>query len=470
MVHSLIMASESQYIHELATRVNEVGGRAMLVGGCVRDQLIGIEPLDWDVEVFGVEPKLLRELIAEIGTVNAVGEVFTVYKVGSDLDVAIPRREKKIGKGHRGFEVTGDPSMSFSEAARRRDFTINAILRDPLTGEIIDPYDGREDIRAEKLRAVSSETFGEDSLRVLRAAQFSARFGFELDEGTANLCREIDLLDLPSERIWSELEKLLLLAKEPSKGFELMNAVGALDQLFPEIVALRGVEQEPEWHPEGDVYVHTLLVIDEARKLIEYLPYAKKVSVMLGALCHDFGKPSTTEYLDGRWRSLGHEEAGVEPTQTFLKRININTLDGYDVKNQVIQLVRQHLKPGMFYKVRDEISDGAFRRLAQKVEPDLLYRVAKADSLGRNAPWVAKEKHFDAVAQDWFIERVRELSVQERAPEPILMGRHLISLGLQPSREFGIILNKVYELQLDGKIKGIEEAVDAANAIIAKDQ
>lgn len=438
----------------------------MLVGGCVRDQIRGVETKDWDVEVYGIQPGRLEKILEEFGAVNTVGAVFTVFKVGTDLDVSIPRRERKTAKGHRGFTVEGDPDMSFEEACRRRDFTVNAILKDPLTEEIIDPFDGQKDIEAETLGAVDPETFVEDSLRVLRAVQFAARFEFKIEPATYELCKKIDLTDLPNERVWGEVEKLLLKSERPGDGLKLMYDLGVTDQLFPELKALVGVPQEPEWHPEGDVDVHTMLVVNEAAKLIDDLAYPKKLSVMLGAVCHDLGKPSTTAVSDGRIRSLGHDEAGVEPTLSFLDRLNIHSLDGYDVREQVVQLVRYHLKPGEFYKVRDKVGDGAFRRLARKVEPDLLYRVAKADSLGRNAEWVPRENWFDAEAQEWFIERARELEVEEKGPQPILMGRHLIEMGLAPSREFGDIIDAVFEKQLDGEITTTEEAVAEARRII----
>src|ERR1044072_4590213 len=203
-------------ILELAEAVREAGGRALLVGGCVRDSLMGAQPKDWDVEVYGLWPERLREVLDRLGTVHVVGEAFTVYNLGSDLDVSLPRRERKLGRGHRGFVIEGDPSMSFVEASRRRDFTINAILQDPLTSEIIDPFAGRSDIEQGVLRAVSAETFGEDSLRVLRAAQFAARFEFRIAPETVELCRGIDISDLPPERIWGELGKLLLRARQSS--------------------------------------------------------------------------------------------------------------------------------------------------------------------------------------------------------------------------------------------------------------
>jgi len=452
-------------IVKLAEIVKLNGGRAMLVGGCVRDELMGIEPKDWDLEIYGIEPQVLREILDGFGKVDAVGEAFTVYKIGQDLDVALPRRERKTGRGHKGFVVEGDSQMSFEEASRRRDFTVNAILKDVLTGEIVDVYGGLEDIKNKILRVISKETFAEDSLRVLRAAQFAARFEFKIETETVEICRAIDLTDLPKERIWSELEKLLLKSEKPSIGLRWLYDLGVVEQLLPEMKALVGVPQQAEWHPEGDVDVHTLMVVDEARKLIDDLPYAKKVTVMLGALCHDFGKPTTTKFFDGKWRSHAHDEAGVEPTVSFLEKLGIFTLDGYDVRGQIIQLVRYHLLPGMFYK--SQPGDGAFRRLARRVEPDLLYRVARADSLGRNPDWLPKEKWFKAEAQEWFIERARDLTVETEAPKPILLGRHLIELGLEPSPKFGEITKSVYELQLDGKVTNLEEAISEAKKIMS---
>ena len=359
--------------------------------------------------------------------------------------------------------------MSVAEASRRRDFTINAILQDPLTGEVIDPFQGRQDIERRVLRAVSAETFVEDSLRVLRAAQFASRFQFEIEPDTVELCRTIDLSDLPAERIWGELEKLLLQSTRPSVGLEWLRQLGALEKVFPEIQSLIGVPQDPEWHPEGDVFVHTQLTIDRARELIQELSYPRQVTVMLAALAHDFGKPATTEFIDGRLRSRGHEEAGVPPAESFLDRINVHTIDGYNVRGQVVALVREHLKPGEFYKKRDEVGEGAFRRLARRCEPDLLYRVAKADSLGRNAEWVPREKWYGAEAQEWFIQRTRELEVEQRPPDPLLLGRHLLELGIEPGPRMGEITRAVYEMQLDGRVRTLDDAIEQARRLLATD-
>ncbi len=462
------MSEGSQKVLQISRAVHEAGGRALLVGGCVRDMIMGQIAKDWDLEVFQLEPDRLRELLEQFGTVSAVGEAFTVYKLGHDLDVSIPRRERKSGRGHRGFVIEGEPSMSIEDATRRRDFTINAILMDPLTAELIDPFEGRKDIEQRVLRSVSKDTFSEDSLRVLRAAQFASRFNFDIEPETVELCRSIELDDLPSERIWGEIEKLLLRSERPSVGLGWLRELGVVEKLFPEIASLIDVPQDPLWHPEGDVFVHTQLVIDRAREVIDALPYPKKVTVMLAALAHDFGKPATTDFLEGHWRSRGHEEAGVVPTTKFLDRLNVHTIDSYDVRSQVIALVRKHLKPGEFYKKRDEIGEGAFRRLARRCEPDLLYRVAKADSLGRNAQWVPREKWYDAEAQEWFIRRARELEVEQTAPSPILLGRHLIEMGMSPGPEMGDITRAVYEMQLDGRVRTLEDAQTEARKLIGR--
>jgi tRNA nucleotidyltransferase (CCA-adding enzyme) len=443
---------------EIAGAVRAAGGRALVVGGWVRDRLMGREGTkDLDIEVYGIPADPLRQILETFGRVETVGASFQVYKV-ADIDVSLPRRESKSGRGHKAFDVTGDPSMTVEEAARRRDFTMNAIAWDPLTDEYLDPFDGRRDIARRIIRAVDETTFGDDSLRVLRAVQFAARLEFDVEESTRRLCRTIPLDDLPAERVWGEFEKLLL-ARRPSLGFAIALDLGVIATLFPEMHALVGCEQEPEWHPEGDVWVHTLQVIDRARERIDDLPPAQQMAIMLGAVCHDFGKPATTAFLDGRIRSIDHEDQGVAPASAFLDRLNVHSMDGYDVRRQVLGMVAQHLKPGMWYKVRDEVGDGAFRRLAQKVDLELLARLAKADCLGRSPGT------FDCSAMDWFLERARSLGVEHRAPAPILLGRHLLELGLKPGPRLGEILRAVYEQQLDGKVTTIGEAVELAKTL-----
>ncbi len=444
----------------VAGRVREAGGRALVVGGWVRDRLMGRDSKDVDLEVFGLPASRLAPLLETFGRVELVGESFQVYKLG-DLDVSLPRRESKSGRGHRGFEVVGDPTLSLEEAARRRDFRINAIAWDPLTGEYLDPFDGRRDIDRRTLRVVDPARFGDDSLRVLRAIQFAARLDFALDDEGRALCRTIRLDDLPAERIWGEFEKLLF-APRPSIGLALALDLGVTASLFPELHALVGCPQEPEWHPEGDVWVHTLQVVDRARERVEGLDRPQQIVILLGAVCHDFGKPATTAIIDGRIRSMDHEEQGVAPASRFLDRLNVHSIDGYDVRRQVLAMVAQHLKPGSWYKVRNEVGDGAFRRLAQKVDLELLARVAKSDCLGR------EPGRFDCTAMDWFLERARTLGVEHRPPEPILLGRHVLALGLPPGPRVGAILKAVYERQLDGGVSDLDQAIAEARRIIGQ--
>ena len=449
---------------EIAEAVRDAGGRALIVGGWVRDRLRGTPSKDIDIEVFGIPQDRLPPLLEPIGRVEPVGQSFPVYKLvppggsAGDIDVALPRRESKHGRGHKGFEVQGDPSMSIAEAARRRDFTVNAIAWDPLTNVYEDPFDGRGDLAHRLLRAVDPRTFADDSLRALRAVQFAARFEFTLDDGTAALCRQLALDDLPAERIWGELEKLLLHAGRPSIGFRLALDLGVLRQVLPELLPLIGCEQEPEWHPEGDVWTHTLMVIDKARELNGDLDRPRRITIMLGAVCHDLGKPPTTAFIDGRIRSLDHEQAGVEPALSLLDRLNIHTIDGFEVRAQVVGLVAHHLKPGAFRKAAN-VTDGAFRRLAQKVDLELLARLARADCLGRTGD-------FDCSAMDWFLERARALGVEHEPPAPLLLGRHLLALGLSPGPRVGEILRQVYEKQLDGEITSVEAGIDEARRLL----
>jgi tRNA nucleotidyltransferase (CCA-adding enzyme) len=459
-----------QQAARLATAVRDAGGHALCVGGFVRDKLLRLRSggatagqvdrpsKDLDIEVFGIAQDALLPLLRSLGRVDPVGQAFPVYKLG-DIDVALPRRESKTGRGHKGFTVAGDPSMSFEDAARRRDFTINAIGWDPLTDEYLDPFGGRNDLSLRVLRVVDGETFPDDSLRVLRALQLAARFELSIDPDTARLCSAIALDDLPAERIWGEFEKLLLQAERPSIGFALARELGVIHQLLPEMEPLYDCPQDREWHPEGDVWSHTLMVIDKARQLNGDLDRPRLATVMLGAVCHDLGKPATTALIDGRVRSPNHEAMGVEPATRILDRLNINTLDGFDVRGQVLGLVTEHLRPMAFYKGRDAITDGAFRRLAQKVDLELLVRFARADCHGRAG-------EFDCSAMDWFIDRARSLGVEHKPPAPILLGRHLIEMGVEPGPGMGEILRAVYELQLDGAVTTLDEARDRARPLI----
>lgn len=445
--------------------VRAAGGRAMLVGGWVRDYLLGRESKDCDIEVYGLEPERLRDVLNSIARVNTVGEQFAVYKLAFksatgaafEIDVSMPRRESKSGRGHRGFTITGDPQMTWAEAARRRDFTINAILYDPLTDEIVDPFGGVADLQKKILRAVAADTFVEDSLRVLRAVQFAARFELTLEPETVALCRTIDLSDLPHERVWSEVEKLLLLSARPSIGLDVALEVGALEQLFPELCALVGYRTDES--QADDAFTHTQRALDEAALLAGDLAKAKRLTVMLATLSHDLGKPVVANTTNDE-PALAVHGAAVAQTMAMLKRLGLYTLAGYDVRAQVAALVREQQCPREFYHRREQITDGDFRRLARRVEIDLLYRTAKACALA--AAHTATPN-----AEDWFIERARHLGVEHAPPAPLLQGRHLLEAGIAPGPAMGALLRQVYELQLDGAVTTLDQARAAARRLHA---
>jgi len=458
-----------QGLRDLLAGLRAAGGRPYVVGGAVRDALLGRAAKDFDVEVYGLPEARLRERLSTFGRVEDVGQAFCVSKlvglagVPGAVDVSLPRRDSKVGAGHRGIAAVGDPALPIEEASRRRDFTMNALLYDAEQDLVLDPHGGRRDLEAKVLRAVDERTFGEDPLRALRAVQFAARFELAVEPRTARLCSRMPLRELPAERVFGEIEKLLLKARRPSLGLGLLKEWGMLEAIASELLPLAETPQDPEWHPEGDVWAHTLQVVDEAAPLRDELgeDRPRALTVMLAALFHDLGKPATTFRADdGHVRSPGHEEAGVAPATALLDRWNVHRWLGYDVRGQVLALVAQHLKPGELYKERARVSDGAIRRLARKCEPDLLYRVARADCVGR------RPGRFEPVAMEWFRDKARELDVAVKPPAPLLRGRELLDLGMTPGPDVGRVLQAVYERQLDGAVTTVEEARDLARRLL----
>lgn len=427
--------------------IREAGGRVLVVGGGVRDALLGFAAKDLDLEVYGLSPEALRNAVSALVPVDLVGAAFGVLKVrGVPIDISIPRRESKSGLGHKGFDVLSDGNMTHREAAARRDFTINAVGFDPQTGELIDPFEGAVDLQKKVLRH-TSEKFAEDPLRVLRAMQFAARFDFDVAPETVALCRTIEPEGLPNERIFEEWKKLILRGIRPSRGLQFLRDCGWI-RYYPELEALIGCEQEPEWHPEGDVWAHTLHCLDAfARGRTG--DDREDLIVGLGVLCHDLGKPMTTEVLNGRIRSYDHEIAGEAPTRSFLARLTHMT----DLADEVVPLVLEHMRPVELYEAG--ASDNAVRRLAARVKRiDRLVRVARADQMGR-PPMVLR----NFPAGDWLLERARAQAIESNEPKPIMMGRHLLQMGLVPGPQFSMILDACYQGQLDGRITSVEEGV-----------
>lgn len=429
---------------KIAEAVRNAGGRALLVGGWVRDALLGIRSKDIDIEVYGLSSDELEALLNKYFRADRVGKAFAVYKLkGLPIDVSLPRRESKTGTGHKGFTVEGDPEMSFEEAASRRDFTLNAVMWDPLSNEIIDPYNGRKDIEKRQLRHVSDK-FSEDPLRVLRGMQFVARFKLKPAAETIALCQNIEPEGLPKERLFEEWKKLLLRGIDISAGLNFLKDTGWV-KYFPELEALIDCKQDAQWHPEGDVWVHTSHCLDAfARNRID--EEWEDLIVGLAVLCHDFGKPLTTIVdEEGRIRSPKHETVGLRPAESFLKRLT----DEKAIIEEVLPLVETHMRPNALYKT--DAGDAAIRRLARLVKRiDRLLRVVDADMGGR-PPLPA-----DSEAGEWLKKRAEDLAVKDAAPEPIILGRHLIEQGLKPGTHFGEILREAYEAQLDGAFQDID--------------
>lgn len=424
----------------LARHVQRAGGRTVLVGGAVRDALLGQQPEEADVEVFGLSVADLRTTLQKSFRIDEVGKAFGVFKIkGAPIDVSLPRRESKQGTGHKGFRIEGDPTMSFQEAAARRDFTINAMGWDVFGRELLDPWGGEADLRERTLRHVS-DPFAEDPLRVLRGMQFVARFGLTPAPETIALCQTIPFEDLPRERVFEEWKKLLLKGQKISEGLAFLHATGWVAH-FPELAALIGCAQDPEWHPEGDVWTHTAYCLDAFARARLGDPWEDLV-VGLAVLCHDLGKPATTTHDDdGHIRALNHDVEGEAPTRAFLARLTAQV----DLVEAVVPLVVHHMRPSQFFA--SGAGDAAIRRLSRKVgRIDRLVRVTQADAGGR-PPLPG-----DAPEAPWLLRRAEELAVADAAPKPIIQGRHLIALGHEPGEWFGEVLEELYEAQLEGDV------------------
>ena len=452
--------------------------RALLVGGFVRDALLGRETTDADVEIYGVPRDRLEALVAGMfpGRVNTVGRSFGVLKIHLatqiDLDVALPRSDSKMGAGHRGFAVQGDPFLDFTEASRRRDFTVNALACDPLTGELLDAHGGLDDLASRTLRAVDPRTFPEDPLRVWRAFQFAARLDFRLDPDTfallTSMVRRGDLAELSKERVTDEIKKLLA-ASRPSGGLTLARATGAIAASFPELEALAATPQDPEWHPEGDVWVHTLMVVDEAAAVARRdtwgLHDQEPLHVVLGALLHDLGKPGTTEprIKDGRTRIVSprHEAAGEGPARAVLSRLTF----GEDAERAVLAIVRWHLSPGsLFYALeRGELDERAYanavRKVLKRIHPvrwQVLVAACEADWRGRAIAGVDSLR-FDPGLR--FAEAIADEKLDVAPATPLVLGRDVLALGVAPGPVVGRLVRAVEEARDRGEIGDRDEAL-----------
>ena len=421
--------------------LRDAGGRPFLVGGCVRDALMDVPVLDFDIEVYGLGTRQVEAALRKEFGIITVGAAFGVTKLKDfPVDVSVPRRENRTGAKHTDFDVQADPTMTPKDAAERRDFTLNAIMWDPFTGELVDPWGGIADLAAKRLRHVSAK-FAEDPLRVLRAMQFAARFEFSVAPETVTLCASLSQADLPPERLMEEWTKLILRGRKPSMGLAFLRDCG-WTRFYPGLHAVIGVPQDPEWHPEGDVWNHTLHCLDAyARERLG--DRDEDLIVGLAVLLHDFGKATHTkvEPHDGRIHSYGHEEASVPLAEDFLRQVTRETR----LHEAVLPLVRWHAQPHELYRAK--AGDAAVRRLAAKVlRIDRLIRVDLADRQGRPPLWPG-----EASPQGlWLAERAQALKVADAAPKRLILGRHLIALGHKPAGWFSQVLDEAFEAQLDG--------------------
>jgi tRNA nucleotidyltransferase (CCA-adding enzyme) len=442
----------------VAECVKGADGRALVVGGFVRDLVMSMEGYgtpskDVDIEVYGLTVDQLKDAMSQLPKhSDIVGQQFGVIKYG-ELDVSLPRSDSKSGEGHRGFAVAMDPNMSVEDAARRRDLTINTLSMDPFSGQVFDYHGGVADIQNKLLRATDDKLFGDDPLRVLRVMQFAGRFGFDVEPSTVELCQSIDLSSLSIERVGEEWKKLLCKSPKPSVGLEVGLRLGVIKKLHPALQALIGCEQETDWHPEGDVWTHTLMAVDEAAAIAERegLRGDDKWVLVLAALCHDIGKPDTTIFDEHKQRitSSGHDVVGEKIAKEFLRSIYVPL----EISRRVTPLVRHHMYPPN----SSNAGLPSIRRLANNLQPATiseLVLLSEADRRGRGTKWdgAPESKRLLNIAKD--------LKIANNRLEPLLLGRHLIDEGVQPGAGMGKLLKDLYEAQLEGEFETLEQGLE----------
>ncbi len=440
-------------LEEILKDLQRIGAIPILVGGCVRDFFLNIPIKDYDIEIFGIDSlDIIQKFLEKYGSVKLVGKSFGVLTLRVneyDFDFALPRIEKKTGNTHQDFDVITNANLSFKEAAIRRDFTINAIGYDFFKQEFLDPFGGINDLKSSILRHINDKTFIEDSLRVYRAVQFVSRFNFKIDDKTKILCQQIvsngNLIYLPKERIYEEFKKLLLKSPRPSIGFELLRELGVL-KYFPELKALINCIQDIEYHPEGDVWIHTMMTLDEMAEILkeeniqdEY----RKLYLFYAILCHDFGKPFCTKEINKKITSHKHESLGIEPTISFLSRLT-NEKKFIEI---ICSLVKNHLAPFQLYLAESSLK--AIKRLSLKVNIEDLCLVCLADCLGRGI----KDKEKCPKATSWLLYKAKELDIDKNPIKPLVQGRDLVNLGMNPSFKFKEILDFGFDLQIEEDMK-----------------
>ena len=441
-----------QMARQIAEKVAAVGGRTYFVGGYVRDQMLNRENKDIDIEIHGIAPQTLMGILDELGERTVMGASFGIFGLKHyDLDISMPCRASEHSRGKQDFCDFADPFVGTEAAARRRDLTMNALMQDVVTGEILDYFGGMEDLRKGVLRHVDANSFREDPLRVFRVAQFAARLEYSVAEETVALCRTMDVTKLARERVFGELEKALLQSPRPSVFFQNLRQMGQLSLWFGEAEALIGVEQDPVHHPEGDVWNHTMAVLDAAAR---YRDQAQNpLGLMLAALCHDFGKVSTTQIENGRIRALGHEEAGMPLAEAWLSRLTNEVRLHRYVENMVLL----HMRPNMLAAQRAK-AKAMCTLFDRSVCPEDLLLLAKADYFG-------KKGACDYEETEQFL-RDAVTMFRERMAQPYVKGADLVEAGFQPGTAFKEALAYAHKMRLAGVRK--EDALKQTVAYLKK--
>lgn len=483
------LTSIPQSVVDLSKRITHRGGRALLVGGAVIDLIQRSVPKDWDFEVFGLDYTDLERHMSDLSP-KTVGRSFGTMKItlhdGVQVDLNIPRTDSKSGAGHAGFTVKTDPRMTFTEAARRRDITINAMSLDILTGEMIDPFGGRSDLIEGLIKATDFATFTDDPLRPLRVMQLLARKGKRVDDKTMSLIRSMSsrFTELPKERVFGEFSKLFLRATRPSVGLEFLRESGWIVH-FPEIEAMIGCQQRHEWHPEGDVWTHSLLAADASAQIRHTVPDRQREAFCFGVFLHDVGKPisTVTEKMiterDPRVLALavenrkkpeelfltayGHDVAGMEPAESFMRRMT----DAWKVIDLVKGIVHHHMQPGNLNA--GNASRGAYARLHRKMveiggDLRLIGRMCQCDACATSHDW--KTRTLSGGSPSWDHESSAKVMEHADAFDSDISsvvqkvsGKDLIALGYKPGREFGRILKDALDIQFSDDCLSREEII-----------
>ena len=439
---------QRETIRRIARQAKVLGGRAMLVGGCVRDELLGRESADIDCEVYGLAPEQLHELAAQFGAVDESGARFGIFSLrDAGIDLAVPRLERRTGPKHGDFDVTPDPALSFEQAAARRDFTVNAILRDAMTGEIIDPFDGQRDLQRGILRAVPGEGFCEDPLRVLRGAQFAARFRLTPDEETLDRMRMMKTDDLSSARVRGEMKKAME-SDAPDVFFDVLRQADALEPWFGELAALIDVPQPPRYHPEGDAYRHSMLVLHAAAQ--KKAQAQNSEAFVYAALTHDLGKAvSTIRGEDGEWHAYGHENTGVPLTRAMLGRLGVPK----EIIAYCENMCRLHMRAHVCHY--GQVEAGRTNLLFdESVCPHDLALLAACDTMGKGSAGGGASDE-----EAFLMGRVQ--TYEETIARGMPTGDLLLAGGMKPGPDLAKALGEARRRTLLG-----EEAKEAVKAVL----